>query len=45
MHAYVPECDPIVNEEFHERGDHGHLLKVLTISADSIYLMIHLLWI
>ena len=27
-HAYVPETDPITGEEFHEREDHGHLLKV-----------------
>ena len=28
-HAYVPETDPITGDEFHEREDHGHLLKVL----------------
>ena len=27
-YAYVPECDPITHEVFHEREDHGHLLKV-----------------
>ena len=29
MHANVPECDPITREEFHEREDHAHLLKVI----------------
>ena len=29
LHAYVPECDPITREEFHEREDHAHLLKVI----------------
>ena len=29
LHAYVPECDPITKEEFHEREDHAHLLKVI----------------
>ena len=28
-HAYVPETDPITGDEFHEREDHGHLLKAL----------------
>lgn len=27
-HTYVPEVDPITGCEFHEREDHGHLLKV-----------------
>lgn len=26
-HVYVPEVDVITGEEFHERADHGHLLK------------------
>ena len=26
---YVPECDPQTKEEFHEREDHAHLLKVI----------------
>ena len=29
LHAYVPECDPVMKEDFHEREDHGHLLKVI----------------
>ena len=29
LHAYVPECDPITIEDFHEREDHAHLLKVI----------------
>lgn len=31
FHAYVPECDPITKEEFHEREDHAHLLKVFNM--------------
>ncbi len=26
-HLYVPEIDSITGNEFHERADHGHLLK------------------
>ena len=29
LHANVPECDPITREEFHEREDNPHLLKVI----------------
>ena len=29
LHAYVPERDPITKEDFHEREDHAHLLKVI----------------
>ena len=39
-HVYVPETDPVTGEEFHEREDHGHLLKVYILAVHICHMPI-----
>ncbi len=35
-YMYVPEIHPITSEEFHEREDFAHVLKVKTLQVSCI---------
>ena len=38
-YAYIPEVDQITGLPFHEREDHNHVLKVITLQHSGCYLI------